>query len=49
MSLPFCVFATSSARDASQADDWVYLLDGDTGSVVTLNALGQVTRDLMLR
>ncbi len=34
---------------ASLADDWVYLLDDDTGSVITLNAQGQVTKDLTLR
>jgi len=34
---------------ASLADDWVYLLDDDTGSVVTLNDQGQVTHELDLR
>lgn len=33
---------------ASLADDWVYLLDDDTGSVVALNKQGQVTHDLDL-
>jgi hypothetical protein len=34
---------------ASLADDWVYLLDDDTGSLVTLNSEGQVTKELKLR
>jgi DNA-binding beta-propeller fold protein YncE len=34
---------------ASLADDWVYLLDDDTGALVTLNKEGRVTRELTLR
>lgn len=34
---------------ANLADDWVYLLDDDTGAVVTLNSQGQVTKEITLR
>jgi DNA-binding beta-propeller fold protein YncE len=34
---------------ATLDEDWVYLLDDDTGSLVTLNKQGQITQEMTLR